>query len=140
MLQDTDYMEASCIFYVKVCMFTHLEQSKHSLLTVNRTAILRVTLQHDLIASVSFMQYPRDSLRQTSADVLSLVQCLIDVGQSCDFGSRTVQFIPVNKQTTADLSIAHLWAVGNACNLWPYTAGFILSIWNILAATYSILT
>jgi hypothetical protein len=77
MLQDMDNMEASCVFYVKVGTVTHLEQSKTSLLTVKETGIVRLTVQHDLIVSVSFMYYPGDYLRQTSADVLSLEQCLM---------------------------------------------------------------
>jgi len=55
MLQDMDNMEASCVIYVKVGTFTHLEQSKISLLTVNQLEIVRLTVQHDLIVSVSFM-------------------------------------------------------------------------------------
>ena len=62
MLQDMDNMEASCIFYVKVDMFSHLEQCKTSLLTVNNLGIVRLTVQHDLIFSVSFMYYPGDYL------------------------------------------------------------------------------
>jgi len=74
MLQVVDNMEASRIFYIKVGTFTHLEQSKTSLLTVNKTGIVRLTLQHDFIVSVSFIFYPGDNLRQTSADVLSFEQ------------------------------------------------------------------
>jgi len=55
MLQEMDTMEASCVFHVKVGTFTHLEQSKINLLTVNKLGIVRLTLQHDLIVSVSFM-------------------------------------------------------------------------------------
>jgi len=66
MLQDMDNMEASCVFYVKVGKFTHLEQSKTSLLTVNKPETVRLTVQHDFSVSVSFMYYPGDSLRQTS--------------------------------------------------------------------------
>jgi len=77
MLQDMDNMEASCIFYVKVSTFTHLEQNKTSIWTVNKLGIVRLTVHYDLIVSVSFMYYPRDSMRQTSADVLSLKQCPI---------------------------------------------------------------
>jgi len=55
MLQDMDNMEASCLIYVKVGMFNHLEQSKICLLTVNTLGIARQTVQHDLIVSVSFM-------------------------------------------------------------------------------------
>ena len=72
MLQDMANTEASCVFYVKVCTFTHLEQSKTSLLTVNKSGIVRLTVQHDFIVSISFMYYPGHSLRRTSADVFSL--------------------------------------------------------------------
>ena len=72
MLQDMDNIEARCIFYVKVSTFPHLEQSNSSLVTVNQSGIVRITVQHDLIVSVSFKYYPGDSLRQTSADILSL--------------------------------------------------------------------
>jgi len=77
MLQDMDNMEASHVFYVKVSTFTHLEQSKISHLTVNKSGTVRLTVQHDLIGSVCFMYHPRDSLRQTSTDVFSLEQCPI---------------------------------------------------------------
>jgi len=79
MLQVTDNMEASCVFYVKVGTFTHLEQSKISLLTVNKSGIVTLTIQHDMIVSVIFMQYPRDYLRQTSADVLTLEEHPINI-------------------------------------------------------------
>ena len=74
-LQDMDNMAACCVFYVKVSTFTHLDQSKTAFLTVNQSGIVRLTVQHDLIVSVSFMYHPGDALRQTSADVLSLEQC-----------------------------------------------------------------
>jgi len=74
MLQVMDNMDASCIFYVKVSTFTHLEQSKISLLTVNKSGILMLTVQHDMIVSFIFMQYPGDYWRQTSVGVLSLKQ------------------------------------------------------------------
>ena len=67
-----DNMEASCVIYVKVSMFTHFEQSKISLVTVNKPGIVTLTVHHDTIVSVIFMQYPGDHLRQTSADFLSL--------------------------------------------------------------------
>jgi hypothetical protein len=65
-------MEVSCVFYVKVSTFTHLEQSKISLLTVNKSGMMMLTVQHDMIVSVSFMLYRGDYLRQTSADFRSL--------------------------------------------------------------------
>jgi hypothetical protein len=55
MLQVTDNMEASCVFYVKVGMFTHLEQSKVSFVTVNTAAIVKLTVQQNLIVSISFL-------------------------------------------------------------------------------------
>jgi len=74
MLPNIHIMEAICIFYVKVGRLTNLEESKISFLTVNKTGTVRLTVQHNLIAGVSFMSYLRDCLRQISADVLSLVQ------------------------------------------------------------------
>jgi hypothetical protein len=67
-----DNIEVSCVIYVKVSMFTHLEQSKIGLLTVNKSGIVMLTVQHDMIVSVGFMLSPGDYLRQTSADVRSL--------------------------------------------------------------------
>jgi len=55
MLQDLDNMEASCVFYVKVGTFNHLEQSKICLWTVNKLGIVRLTVQHEVIVSISFM-------------------------------------------------------------------------------------
>jgi len=77
MLQDKDNMEASCGCYVKIGTFTHREQSTTSLLTFNEMGIVRLTVQYDLIVSVSFMYYPGDNLSQTTADILSLEKCPI---------------------------------------------------------------
>jgi hypothetical protein len=55
MLQVMDNMEVSCIFYVKVSTFTHLEPRKIALLTVNKSGIVTLTVQHDMIVSVSFI-------------------------------------------------------------------------------------
>jgi len=55
-------MEASCIFYVKVSTFTHLQQRKTSLLTVNKMGIVRLTVKHDLIVGVGFRYYPSENL------------------------------------------------------------------------------
>jgi len=140
MLQDVDNMEASWVFYVKVSMFIHLEQRKPYLLTVNKSGIVRLTIRHDLIVSVSFRYYPGDSLRQTSANIFSQEQFSICSRQSCEFRSRTPQLIAVNLQTTSDRYNAHLRAEGNSCNLQLSAAGILLSITNMLAANYSILT
>jgi len=67
-------MESSFVFYVKVGTFTHHEQSKNALLTVNKMEIVRLTVYHDSIASIRFIQYPGDSVSQSSPDVLSLIQ------------------------------------------------------------------
>jgi len=79
MLQVMDNMEASCVFYVKVGTFIHPEKSKISLLTVNNSGIVTLTVQYDMIVSDIFMQYPGDYLRQTSTDLLSLEQHPIDI-------------------------------------------------------------
>ena len=55
MLQVMDNMDASCLFYVKVGTFTRLEQSKIFLLTVKKSGIVTLTVQHDLRVSVIFM-------------------------------------------------------------------------------------
>jgi len=55
MLQVMDNMEASCVFYVKVGMFTHLEQSKISLLTVKKSGIEMLTVRYNMIVRVIFM-------------------------------------------------------------------------------------
>jgi hypothetical protein len=55
MLQVVDNMQASCTFYLKVGIFTHLEQSKISLLTFNKSGIVTLTVQHDMIVTVIFM-------------------------------------------------------------------------------------
>jgi hypothetical protein len=120
MLQVMDNMEATCVFYVKVSMFTHLEQSKISLLTVNVSGIVTLTEQHDMIVSVIFTEYGGDYLRQTSADVLSLKLHDIHIEQLRDSSGRTPQSIPGNKPTTSDRLIANCGAVGIPCNLQPY--------------------
>jgi hypothetical protein len=55
MLQVMDNMEVSCVFHVKVSTFTHLEQSQIAPLTVNKSGIMRLNVQHDIIVSVSFI-------------------------------------------------------------------------------------
>jgi hypothetical protein len=140
MLQDMDNTEASCVFYVMVGMFTHLEQSKTSRLTVNKTAIVRLPVQHDLTVSIRFLYHPGNSSRHTSADVLSLKQCHIYSRHSSNFGCNTLQFLPLNNQTMSDRHIAHLGAVRYPSNLRLYTAGSSLSITNVLATNYAILT
>jgi len=50
-----DNMEASCVFYVKVGTLTHLEQRKVCLLSVKKSGLVTLTVQHDLIVSVIFM-------------------------------------------------------------------------------------
>jgi len=134
MLQDMDNIKPTCVFYVKVSTFTHLEQCKTTIVTVNQWGVVTLNVRHELILSVSFMYYPGDDLRQTEAHVLSLEQCAIDRQQSSDFCCHTVKFIPVNKQTTLDQHIAHLGDVWNLGNLPLYAAGFILSITIMLAA------
>jgi hypothetical protein len=60
MLQDMNNMEATCVFYVKVIMFTHLEHSKTTLLTVIQSGMVRLTVRHYLIVSVNLLYYSSD--------------------------------------------------------------------------------
>jgi hypothetical protein len=55
MLQVMDNMEASCVFYVKVGTFTHLEQTIISLLTVKKSGIEKLTVRYDMNVSVIFV-------------------------------------------------------------------------------------
>jgi hypothetical protein len=54
-LQIMDNMQASFVFYVKVGTFIHLEQSTISLLTVNKSEIVKLSVQYAIIVSVSSM-------------------------------------------------------------------------------------
>jgi len=74
MLHGMDNMDRSYIFYVRIGKFTHLKQSKISLLTDNQWGIVRLTVQHDMIVSVVLMPYPGNHLRQPSADNHSFEQ------------------------------------------------------------------
>jgi len=47
-----DNMQAGCVFYVKVGMFTHLEQTKICLLTVKKSEIETLTVRYDVSVSV----------------------------------------------------------------------------------------
>jgi hypothetical protein len=109
-------------------------------LTVNQLGIVRLTIQHQMIVSISFIKYPRDCLRQTSADLFFLEDCPIHNWQSFDFHCRTPRCIPVIKLTTSDQLIANCGTIGNYCNLQSSTAGFILCITYQLTTLYSILT
>jgi hypothetical protein len=55
MLQVMDNMEVSCVFDVKVSTFTYLKQSIIALLTLIKSRIVMLTVQHDMIVSVSFI-------------------------------------------------------------------------------------
>jgi hypothetical protein len=140
MLHVMDNMEVSGVFYVKVSMFTHLEKSKIALQTVNTLVMMTLTVQHDMIVCVSFIQYHGDYLSQTSAQILSFKLHPINIQQLHHFCGRTPQMICVIKLATSDRLITNCGALGNPCNLQPYSVGFILSITIMLAAIYSILT
>jgi len=140
MLQDMDSMVASCISYVKVGKLNHLENSRIWLVSVNEAGIVRLTVQHRMIVSVSFMYYPWEFCRQTSANGVFPEKCPIHIYESCDFGSRTPRFNPVIELSQSDrLNVSH-GTVGNPCNLQPYAAAISFSITYDLAATYAILT
>jgi len=140
MLQDQSNKDASCVFYVRVSSYTHLEQSQTSLLSVTELWIHMLTVHCDLNIGDSSMDYPANPLRQTSADIHSMDLCPNYAWQSCDSSCRTARFIIVNKQPTTDRHIAILWAVGTLCNPLLFESEFIRSITHMLAANYSILT
>jgi hypothetical protein len=79
MLENMDSMEAGCVIYVKVGMLNYLEHSQIWLVTVNQMGIVRLTVQHNLIDTVCFMDHPRDCLRQISADIISLEEFPISI-------------------------------------------------------------
>jgi hypothetical protein len=138
MLQDTDNMDGSFVFYVKVGMLYHLAHSQIGLLTVNEMGIVRLTAQHEFIVSISFMDYPGDCFRQTSADIRSLAGCAGYISKLYDFGCRTPQCILGNKRTMSDQHIVSRGTVGHPCNMHPYAAGFNLSVTYNLALTSGI--
>jgi hypothetical protein len=119
MFQVIDNMEVSCVVSVKVRKCTHLERSKIALSTVNKSRLITLTIQHDINASISFMSYHGEYLRQTSANVLSLELHPVIFQQLGDFGGCTLQLIPVIKHTTSDRLIANCGEVGNPCNSQP---------------------
>jgi hypothetical protein len=82
MLQDADHMEASCIFYVKVGMFDQLEQIKLCFLIITSLGIVMLTIQLVPILSVSFTEDPRDVIRETLADVISVEEYPFHISQS----------------------------------------------------------
>jgi hypothetical protein len=55
MLQVMDNMEQSCAISVKVGTLTHLDQRKISLMAIIKMGLVRLTIPHDFIVSVSFM-------------------------------------------------------------------------------------
>jgi len=55
MFQDIDHIEASCVFYVEVCSFNRLEQSKICILTVTTLEIAMLTVHHDMMFSICIM-------------------------------------------------------------------------------------
>jgi hypothetical protein len=54
MLQIIDNMEASCAINVKVGKFIQFEQRKISLLTINKSGIVTLTVQHEMSISTIF--------------------------------------------------------------------------------------
>jgi len=135
-----DHMEASCVFYVKVGRFDHLEQSKICVLTVSSFGIVLLTVHHNMIVRVWFMWDPGDVLRQTSPDVLFVKECPFYIYQRSDFSHSSPQYIHVNKQATSDWLTANRGTMGIPSNLVLYAAGFSLNRTCKLAVTESILS
>ena len=102
MLQEMDHMEASCVFYVKVCRFDQFEKSKIRVLTVTSLGMVMPIVDYDLIVSVWFMWDPGSVLTQTSPDILSVEERPFYIYQTWDISCRSSQCTPVTQQTTLD--------------------------------------
>jgi len=102
MVHVVENMEASCVFYVKVVSFTHIEQSDISLVTVIKSGIVTLIRQYDTIVIGVLLWYPGHSFRQTSADVISLERHHMNIKQFADSGGGKMQFIDVTTQTTSN--------------------------------------
>jgi len=140
MLQDTDHIEATCVFYVEVGTVNPLEQSTISFFTATTWGRAMLTVHHDMKFSVCFMSDPRDFLRQTSADVLYVKECTISITLWRDFGGCSLWLIPVNQHTTFDQLGTNRRMVGHSCNLQLCATGFILCTTSKLAVTHASLT
>jgi hypothetical protein len=81
-MQDVNHAEASCVFQVKVGMLDRLGQSNICILTVTTLSMARLTIQHYMNFSVCFPYDPRHTLRQTSADILSVEACSVYVSHT----------------------------------------------------------
>jgi hypothetical protein len=125
---------------VKVGRFDHLEQSKISILTVTAIGIVMLTVHHNLMVSVWFIQDPGDVLKQTSPDVLSVEECPFSIYQTSDFSHHSLQCIFVNIQTTANRLTANRRTMGIRCKLQQYAAGLSLNRTCKLAVTHFVLT
>jgi len=55
MLQDMDYMKASCVIYVKFRTFNQLKCRKICVLTVISFRIVTLSVRYDLIVRVCFV-------------------------------------------------------------------------------------
>jgi len=80
MLQVTDHMEASSIFYVKVRMLDQLEKSKSFILTITWLGIALLTVQHNIIfarLSYTILQMPSDKPHPTLFPLSAVLLILI---------------------------------------------------------------
>jgi len=98
MLQDMDHMEASRVFYVKVCTFDQHEQSTIFVLTIISSRIVKLTIYHDLLVIMCFMNDPGDVLRQTSPNDLPVEEFPFNIYQTWDISWHSLQCIPATKQ------------------------------------------
>jgi len=95
------YRGRICLF-CQGCYIWLALTNKICIVNASRMWIVRLTVEHDLIVSVSFMKYLWVLFWQTSADILFLGECPVYIWQSWDFGCHMPQFSPVNNETTSD--------------------------------------
>jgi len=141
MLQDMDHREASCVFYVEVGTLNQFEQSKICVLPVTMFGIAMLTIHHNMIISVCFIQDPGGFLSQTTADVLSDKEWTVFITQKRDLGGQSPWLvIPANRHTTSGWLGANRMLVGNPCNRQLCATGFILCRTGMLPVMHAILT
>jgi len=138
MLQEMDHMEGRCVVYVMVGTLDQPEQNTIYILTVTSLGIARLTVHHHWMFSLCFMEDPRDVLRQTSPDIISIEELSLYILQTWDFSSCSPQIIPLNTQTSSDQLTANRGLIRHLCNLQRNAARFVLSRMFKLDVSHSI--
>jgi len=104
MLQDVDQLEASCVMHVEVGTLNCLELNNICVLTITTLGIEMLTVHHDIMFRICCIYDPSDSLRHTSANIVSDEEGTIFTSQRRDFSGCSPWYISVtNTQLWTDL-------------------------------------